>query len=39
MAKMGRPVTGCAKKQRITIRVSDELYEKLLNMLLTMMLP
>lgn len=30
MAKMGRPVTGCAKKQRITIRVSDELYEKLL---------
>lgn len=29
MAKMGRPVTGNAKKQRLTIRLSDELYNKL----------
>lgn len=29
MAKMGRPITGKAKKQRLTIRLSDELYNKL----------
>lgn len=29
MAKMGRPVTGNAKNKKLTIRMSDETYEKL----------
>lgn len=29
MAKTGRPITGNAKNKKVTIRLSDELHEKL----------